>query len=357
MKKLKCAIIGAGNISGKHLHGYKSQSDRVELAAVCDIIPERAEAKAKEFGIPDVYTDYGMIAKRKDIDFVCICLPNYLHCPATVQFLNAGKHVHCEKPMALNGKQANEMLAVSRATGKKLMVGVNNRFTNQAAFVKGYINDGKLGKVYYSRCGWIRRGGLSYAGWFCDKKLAGGGPMIDLGVHFIDLTLYYLGYPEFDSISARTFAKFGTDDNVRQLYTFDGAKADFNQKYTVEDFIAGFVNFKDDSCMSFEVSWASNIEKEKTFYEILGDKGGLRYDSGAAAPLKIYSVEQGQFVDIEPKIKSDAYGISEFGHFADCILADKEPTIAPPEQTAKMMELIDAAYKSAEKNGRQVVFK
>jgi predicted dehydrogenase len=357
MRKLRYGIIGAGNISPKHLDGYFREGDHVEIVAVCDIIESRAQEKARKYAIESVYTDYRQLLARSDIDFVSVCLPNYLHAPVAIEAMEAGKHVHCEKPMALNGKLAAEMLNASRKTGKKLMVGVNNRFTPQSIFTKRYIQSGKLGKIYYSRCGWVRRAGLSYSGWFCDKELAGGGPLVDLGVHFIDLVLYFMDYPAMDSIVARTFSKFGVDDEQRQLYTFEGAKADFSVRYSVEDFATGFLNLKNDSSLNFEISWASNIEHERRFYEILGDKGGIRYEDGAPKPVfKIFSREEDQFIDIEPKVKTDAYNVSEFGHFIDCVLNDREPVISPPEQAVEMMRLIDGAYASAAQGGRQIVF-
>ena len=356
MNKLKYGIIGAGYISDKHLEGYAALDEKVSLEAICDIVEDRAVQKAEKYGIKDVYTDYGKLLARKDIDFVSICLPNHLHEAASVKAMESGKHVHCEKPMALNAKQAANMLEVSRRTGKKLMVGVNNRFTPQSQFIKNYIKSGNLGEIYYARCGWVRRAGLSYAGWFCNKELAGGGPLIDLGVHFIDLAMYYMDYPAVNSVTARTYSKFGMNDDLRQLYTFEGAKADFDIRYSVEDFTAGFVNLGNDACLNFEISWASNIESEKRFYEILGDKGGIKFEDMSETPaLKIFTREHGQFVDIEPKIKTDGYNTTEFSHFIDSILNNQPPYMSLPEQSVEVMRLIDAAYESAEKSGRQII--
>jgi len=168
--------------------------------------------------------------------------------------------------------------------------------------------------------------------------------------------MYFMDYPALDSISARTYSKFGANDELRQLYTFEGAKADFSIKYTVEDFTTGFVNMKNGACLSYEISWASNIEQEKQFYELLGDKGGVRFDSADPSALKIFTREDGQFIDIMPRIKSDGYGVTEFGHFLDGIISGLPIEISPPEQAVQIMKLIDAAYESSESGGRQVVF-
>jgi len=346
MKKLRYGIIGCGGISGKHLTGYSALADDVEIVACCDIIEERMDNVAKKYNIPKKYRDYKDLLVDPEIDFVSVCLPNCLHNPVTCEALKVGKHVHCEKPMALNTAQAQEMLDTSRKTCKKLMIGLNNRFTPQSQFVKQYIAEGNLGEIYYARCGWVRRAGMAIAGWFTDKEQSGGGPLIDLGVHYIDLVMYFMNYPKVRDVSARTYCKFGANLDLRQTYT--GAYTRLDLPYNVEDFAVGFINLENDACISFEISWASNIEREKLFYEILGTNGGIKMETQPGGPFfKIFSRIGDQLVDIEPKLRMDAYQ-GEFAHFVESIRTGKDPTISVPEQGVEMMTLIDGIYRSAD---------
>ncbi|MDO8686331.1 MAG: Gfo/Idh/MocA family oxidoreductase [Clostridiales bacterium] len=352
MSKLKYGIIGTGNIAvSKHLTGYAALKDEVELMAVCDNNKEAAERAAKQFGIPNVFTDYRNLLAMKDIDLISVCTPNCLHAPVTIEALEAGKHVHCEKPMAMNSEEAQEMLDTARKTGRKLMVGLNNRFTKETQFVKKYVDDGNLGEIYYIKCGWVRRSEIAPRGWFTDKALSGGGSLIDLGVHFIDLAMYFMNYPQPKSVVARTFCKFG-NTGLCKLYTLEGIPTDVNKKFDVEDFAAGFIDLNNDACITFEISWALNTENERTFYELNGTKGGLCFNKSG---LKIFTLVNGQQADIQPHINGDFFGANEFRYFIECIRTGEEPVISPPEQGVAMMKLIDGIYRSAEER-KQIEF-
>ena len=356
MSALNLGIIGAGGISQKHLQGYGELKDDVKIAAIAETDENKLNRAAEKYCIADKYTNYKELLARKDIDFVCVCLPNYLHAPVTIEALNAGKHVHCEKPMAMNASEAQAMVDAKNKTGKKLMIGLNNRFTPNAMFVKKYIEEGRLGEIYFAKTGWVRRDGLPHAGWFCEKEKSGGGALIDLGVHFIDLVLYYLCYPGFKSITAKTYSKLGRPETYR-IYANSAAGDDAGVRYDVEELAAGFVELKNQVDLMFEISWASNIENERNFYEIYGTDGGIKYswENGKIPELKIFSRIDGQMVDIQPRIKPELYKENEFRHFINCIRANKEPVVSVPEQGVEMMRLIDNIYRSAE-TGKQIVF-
>ncbi|MCL2162936.1 MAG: Gfo/Idh/MocA family oxidoreductase, partial [Oscillospiraceae bacterium] len=208
MKKLRHAVIGAGRISKKHFAGY-AELDNVETIAVCDNDKNLLNKVAETWGIAETTTDYKTILARGDIDFVSICLPNCFHAPVSIDALLAGKHVHCEKPMATDAESAAEMAAVAEKSGKVLMIALNNRFTIYAQYIKNLVNSGWLGDIYFAKCGWLRRNGLPYHGWFSEVKFAGGGALIDLGVHLIDMVMFMMDYPKVDTVSARTYTKFG----------------------------------------------------------------------------------------------------------------------------------------------------
>jgi predicted dehydrogenase len=356
MNKLRYGIIGCGNISPKHLKGYSALKDDVEIVAACDIVRERAERRAREYGIPDIYEDYRELLARGDIDFVSVCVPNLLHCQIAVDALNAGKHVHCEKPMAMNSDETKRMIEASEKSGRQLMIGLNNRFTPISQFVKRYVDEGRLGEIYFAKCGWKRRNGLSYAGWFSDKSMSGGGPLIDLGVHYIDLAMHFLGFPEVDKVLAKTYAKFGPTEK-RAAYTFANCVPDLTTPFTVEDLATGFITMKNDAALQFEVAWASNVEREQVFYDLYGTEGGIHFHdfldgsmrSGEShSELKIFHEIDGQMVTCEPVINPVVYKEGEFSHFVRAVRENTPPTISVKEQAAQTIRLIEAIYQSAE---------
>lgn len=359
MSKLKCAIIGTGGISKKHFNGYSALKDEVEIAAICDIKEDILKQASQTYGVSDTYTDYRKILERRDIDFVVICLPNYLHAPVTIEALESGKHVHCEKPMAMNAVEARQMYETSRRTGMTLMVGLNNRFTPYALYIKKLVEEGFFGDMYFAKCGWQRRYGLPYRGWFGESRYAGGGALIDLGVHFIDLTMHIMGFPDVRAISAKTYRKFGGGGaELYQLYAYEHMPVSSDIKFDVDDLAVGFIELKNDASIQFEISWASNIEKEKVFYSVYGTKAGLSFShcfDDDVPELKLFGSLGGQLVDIVPLINANSFRETEFSHFVDCIRNNSEPVIAPPEQGVKMMEIIDAIYLSSI-DKKQVVF-
>jgi len=352
-KKLRYGIIGLGGISPKHLEGYKALADEVEFVAGCDIDEKALHSKCDKYGIPDRYTDYHELLKRDDIDFVSVCLPNYLHCEVTVEALRSGKHVHCEKPMAMTEEETAAMLQAKNESGRQLMIGLNNRFTPAAQYIKHMAETGFFGEIYFAKCGWKRRNGLAHSGWFLDKELSGGGPLIDLGVHFVDLVMYFMDYPEPDAVLAKTYTKFGNNEK-RALYTHNGVKPDMSWKCTVEDLATGFITLKNGGSVQFELSWASNIEKEEQFYELYGTEGGMRF-SNSDGKVKLFHLVGDQMSTTEVSINKILLGDNEFEHFVHCVQENKAPTISIPEQAAETIRLIRGIYESAE-IGRQVIY-
>ena len=354
-KKLRYGIIGLNGICGKHLDGYGAMPDDVEIVACCDIVEERLQKVADKYNIPRRYTDYHELLAQPDIDFVSICLPNNLHASATIEALRAGKHVHCEKPMAMNDEECAEMIAARNETGLQLMIGLNNRFTPQAQFIKRLVEQGYFGDIYFAKCGWLRRNGLAHAGWFLDKEFSGGGPLIDLGVHMIDLTMYLMGFPELDTVLAKCYTKFG-DNEKRMAYTQPRVKADMNWKCNVEDLATGFLTLKNDASLQFEISWASNIEKEKIYYDLYGTEAGVHVEiCDGVTDMKLFSTLDQQMVTSTVEINSQLVGENEFAHFLRSMRENTPPTISVVEQAAETIRIIRGIYKSAE-TGKPVVF-
>lgn len=341
LNKLKYACIGTGGIADKkHLSGY-SKLDDVEIIAVCDTNIEAAKRIAGKYNIPHVYSDYKEMFRQQKLDLVSICTPNFLHSKICIDALRAGINVHCEKPLAINSSEVFNIIEEKKRSKKRLMVALNNRFTNEAAHIKKLAESDFFGEIYQARCGWKRNSGIPGIGkWFTDKKLSGGGPLIDLGVHFLDLTLYFMNFPKAVSVSGATYSKFGADfSRVRTGYTNVKGGA-----FNVEDTAVGFVRLENGAVIEYDFSWASNIEKEEKYVELLGTKGGLSFINGE---IKLYSQLEGVIYTSIPDIKTISSPLSECGHFVDCIKNKKEP-MASVEQAYELMRIIDAAYDSAD---------
>lgn len=354
-KKLKVAIIGVGGIArNAHLPGY-AKMDNVELVAACDIIKDRAEAAAEEYGIPAVYTDYKEVLEIEGLDAVDICTPNYLHSVIACAALEKGINVFCEKPDAVSVEEAEKMKDTAEKSGKLLMVMRNNRYWLTSAFLKKYIEDGKMGDVYAARCGWQRRRGIpGRGGWFTTQALSGGGPLIDLGVHMIDLAIWLMGNPKPVTVSGCVYNKFADAEDVS-----DSAESKYGDRnadgiFDVEDLAMGFIRFDNGACMQIEFSWASNIEKENYFVELRGDKSGSSWNS-LDQKLKIFTEEYGATVDYLPNIDNkNGTQVHEANlrHFADVLLNGTKPMFVP-QQGVDMIKILKAMYQSA-KEGREI---
>lgn len=347
-KKLKYGLIGAGsNAERKHLSNYTSLPN-IELVAICDVNIETAKRLADKYGIKNVYSNYLEMLNNEELDIVSVCTPNFLHTEISIQALLGGVNVHCEKPLAMNAVEAKKIVDARNKTGKKLMVGLNNRFTNEAVFLKRYIDEGYLGDIYHAKAGWKRRSGIPGRGtWFTNKEFSGGGVMIDLGVHYLDLALFLMGTPEPLYITGSTYQNFGNTTTRNR----NGYKGDPNGVFNVEDSAVGFIGFKNKATVNFEFSWASNIEEDKTFIELLGTKGGATLTNGE---LKIHSELLDTCVDITPKLNSNIKLLSEFEHFIH-VIQHNEEQIAPAEHGVYMMDIIDHFYE-AEKLQKPVLF-
>ncbi len=353
-KKLKIGIIGAGGIArSAHLPGYATM-DNVELVAICDIKIEKAKEMAEKYNIPQVFENYMDLINLEGLDAIDICTPNYLHSIIAVAALEKGLHVFCEKPDAVSVAEAERMKAAAEKSGKVLMVMRNNRYLATSSYLKQYIEDGKMGEIYAARCGWQRRRGIpGKGGWFTTKEQSGGGPLIDLGVHMIDLTIWLMGNPTPVAVSGCTYNKFADND------VSDSVNSSFGEKksdgiFDVEDLAMGFIRFDNGACLQIEFSWASNIDREKRFVELRGTKAGSAWSSDDDQ-LKIFTEEYGKTVDYLPLIdnsRATQFHEANLRHFADVLLNGEEPMFVP-QQGVNMIKILEAMYKSAE-TGKEI---
>ncbi len=354
-QKLKVAIIGIGGIcKNRHLPAW-IKMDNVDIVAVCDIIEERAREAACKYGIAGVYTDYRDVLELEELDAIDICTPNLYHSQIACDALEKGIHVFCEKPDAVSVAEAERMKAAAEKSGKTLMIMRNNRYWPTSEFLKKYVEDGKMGEIYTARCGWRRRRGIpGRGGWFTTKALSGGGPLIDLGVHMIDLSMWLMGNPTPVAVSGCIYNKFADSADVS-----DSAESQYGDKnaagiFDVEDLAMGFIRFDNGACMQIEFSWASNIEKEKYFVELRGDKAGSSWSS-EEQKLKIFTEEYGTTVDYIPNINNET-GVTiheaNLLHFVDVLMNGTEPMFVP-EQGVNMIKILEAMYRSAEE-GKEI---
>lgn len=349
-EKLRGCIVGCGGIANwAHKPAYENM-DNVEIVAFCDIVVEKAEKMAEEFGVDKkmAFADFKEMLDTVDVDFVDICTPNYLHSIIAVYALGKGINVFCEKPDAVSVDEAEKMQAAAKESGKLLMVMRNNRYNNYSIFLKKYIEEGKMGEIYTARCAWRRRRGIpGKGGWFTTKEQSGGGPLIDLGVHMIDLSIWLMGNPKPVTVSGCTYSKFADGDDVS-----DSVHSNFGEKvaggtFDVEDLAMGFIRFDNGASMQIEFSWASNIERESKFIELRGTKAGATTDN-ATESLKIFTEEFGSTVDITPNLPKTYPGHeANLRHFADVLQNGTEPDFEPI-QGVNMIKILEAMYKSAE---------
>jgi len=336
-EKVRVGIVGVG-IGSYHAHAY-SKLPNVEIAALCDIDADRARQVAERFGVPRIYTDYEAMLAEEKLDAVSVCTPNALHAPVAIAALEAGCHVLCEKPLSVNAKEGAKIVAAAKKAKGKFMIGMNNRFRGDTQVLKKFIEAGDLGEIYYARCGWIRRNGIpGMGGWFTRKEMSGGGPLVDIGVHALDLTLYLMGNPRPVSAFGATYAKFGPFGKGTGQWGLPVKGGEFS----VEDLACGMVRFENGATLMLEASWAQHCAAEKLYSEVYGDKGGATLE-----PLRIFTEAHGRPVDLTPSFPNINGHEAEIAHFVECIVENKQP-IATAEQALDVMKILDGIYRSAE---------
>jgi predicted dehydrogenase len=310
------------------------------MAAICDINVQAAERMAEKHAVDSVYSDYRTMLAEVKPDIVSICTANHLHRQMAVDALASGAHVHLEKPIALNGDEAAEIVAARNLSGKQVMIGLNSRFTPETAFMMRCIGEGFFGDIYHAKCGWKRRNGIPGKGvWFTDREKAGGGPLIDLGVHYLDLVLHFMDFPEITRVSGAAYCKFADQDHrLRPGYKNMG-----DGLFNVEDMAVGTLYARSGATVQFEFSWASNIEKETKYYEIMGTKGGAFWRDGE---LRLFTELAKTGLTLSPDLSLMPPVQGECAHFADCVRTGK-PVMAPAEHGLALMRVIDGIYRSA----------
>ena len=357
--KLKAGIIGCGGIAnGKHMHGLHSL-DTVEMVAFCDIIVSRAQEAKEKFGTSDalVFESYKEMLDKAGVDVVFVCTPNSSHCEISVAALNAGCHVMCEKPMAMNYAEGKLMVETAKKAGKKLTIGYQNRFRADSEYLKRSCQNGDLGEIYFAKAHAVRRRAVPTWGVFLDAEKQGGGPLIDIGTHALDLTLWFMDNYKPKMVVGKTYRKLA--DQVETANAWGDWDPDV---FTVEDSAFAYITMENGATIFLESSWALNIlDTKEAVCTLCGTKAGADFDNDE---LRINQVNYGKQVTVKPTLSAD--GVAFYGgekrephqieaaRWIDSIINDKSPVVLP-EQALVVTQILEAVYESA-KTGKPVFF-
>jgi predicted dehydrogenase len=342
-RKLRIGVVGLG-MGRYHLRQYK-ENPHVEIAAISDMDDGRLQSAAQEFGVSSTFSDPESMFSQGDLDGVSIAVPNAFHAPLTIAALKAGLHVLCEKPMAMSVAEAKKMEAAARKAGRNLMINFSYRFSPMSFALKQQVDAGVVGDIYFGRTVWHRRRGMpGFGGWFGTKALSGGGPLIDLGVHRLDLALWLMGYPDPVSVSGSTFNKIAGEIAKKEKKTFD-----------VEDLACGLVKFSNGATLILEASWAlHNNENETMITTLHGTKGGLtqrNVGGGYEFAAELYTEEGGSFYT-KRFDRPNGLVPSPYDEFVNSIL-EKRPPMATAEHGIKVQKILEGIYRSAQE-GREI---
>jgi len=357
-RKLGIGIIGAGQIAQlAHIPGYQAIPDQCKIVAAADVSEDALAAAQRDFGIPRVFRDYHEMLRLDSVDAVSVCASNPIHHPATLAALAAGKHVFCEKPLALNADDAREMVEAAEAADRTLSVDFQSRFIPQAVALKQIIQRGDLGEVYFVRAAWNRRRGFAprTKGAFHSKALNGGGALIDVGVHVIDTALWLMGGPSPVSVSGATYLKIGNqaDGGYNPWGPWNHEEMD------VDDFAMAMVRCDSGATLSLECSWALNIvDDEYHRIWVAGDRAGAEVilgRSGESGPLlRILTAESDSWVDrVHQNFPPTPW--PQHAAIADFVRAVREggQPRSTGEDGLRVQQVVDAIYASAD-SGREV---
>lgn len=348
------AVIGCGRIA-KHAHfPALAAMEDVRIKYACDIIEEKAlAAKEKWPGIEQVITDYHIALNDPEVEAVFVLTPNDLHYTVTMDALRAGKHVLCEKPIAVNYALAKEMAEEAERQGKLLNIGVCNRHAKGVRMLRELVAEGRLGKIYHVFCSFrAYRSIPGLGGAFTTKVQSGGGVLIDWGIHLLDLILYILGNPSLTTVTCDTYSEMAKDMKTyryKTMWAEDTADIEGGTN-DVDDFVSGYVRTSGPS-ISLTGAWAQNIGHQEMFVDFLGDRAGVRFDYGK----KSFTFFDGETLEAtEPDCVGQNAYVSEDRAFLDAI----DSGVTDSNHISLVLEsakLIDALYESAEA-GKEISF-
>ncbi len=344
-RKLRVGIIGTGGISGLHFQGWQKLKD-CEIVGVFDVDQDAAKRRAEEFSVPCVEPTAARLLAHKDIDVIDVCTPNRFHRKYTVAALKAGKHVLCEKPLALTPREVDVMIAAAKAAKRKLMCAQHQRFSADSLALKRYLAGGRLGEIYYTRTWYLRRRLLPGRPGFIYKAQSGGGPCIDIGVHILDLALHLM-----DNFAPVSVCGVAMTKLAKRPDAWSEWAADYDRKgLDVEDFAAGIVRFANGAALSLECSWMLNIKpRSMQSIDLCGTEAGAKWPE-----CEIYDHTDRDYVNTTLQVRETGEPAhhAEIRCFAEAVMGNTTIPV-PPEQSRAVMAILDGLYRS-QKAGREV---
>ncbi|MFN8488418.1 MAG: Gfo/Idh/MocA family oxidoreductase [Caldilineaceae bacterium] len=345
--KYRVAMIGAGKIvQVGHIPNFQTIPN-VSVEAVCDVNEERVKAIAAEKNVPYTFTDYKKMLAEVKPDITVIATPNIFHKPMAMAALEAGSHVLCEKPLALSSADAKEMMDLAASKGLTLTVGSHYRWSDAVRAAKAQADAGFFGEIYAVRTVWHRRSGIpGYGSWFTRKELAGGGCLLDIGIHALDRALFIMGYPQPVAVSGVTFSKLGVQGLGLGGWGADIQKPTGDAQFDVDDLAWALVRFADGAVIQLQVSWAVN-NKDQFFTEIYGSKGGGLV--GDQDKVELYTILNGVQSDLQLTVPRS--GVGSYQHLVKNLVRhlDGDPTaeIVTPQQSLTSVKIIEGVLRSA----------
>lgn len=352
MDKLKVCVIGTGSISDFHLGSY-TNNPYVELYGVYDASIERGKAKAAQFGATHVFSSKEELFADKNVEAVSICTWNNTHAELAIFALENDLHVLIEKPLSMTYAEALNIQKVAEKHQKVFQVGYVRRFATNTKVLKSFIDDNKLGDIYYAKASCLRRLG-NPGGWFAEIDKSGGGPLIDLGVHVIDICWYLMGRPKVKRITGHTYNQLGNRNHIENLSFYKAADYDAT-KNTVEDLANALITFENGASLMVDVSYTLHALKDEISIKLYGTNGGAELEP----ELKIVSEEHNTILNIHPQINDLTFDFAtafqnEINSFVDCCLHHYD-SVAPLEDGVEIMKILEGIYISATE-GKEVVY-
>ncbi len=327
MEKVKIGVIGLGGVAQLiHLPNL-SKMQNVDLCSVAEINKNRLQTIAEKFNVKNRYVNYKDLLEKCDVDAVIIATPTSTHTEIAIDCLNAGKDVLVEKPLAKTYAETKKIVDAAKKSKRKLMVGMNLRYRPDTMLLRSFINSNEIGEPFYVKCGWIRKQSSSEK-WFTKKEESGGGVIIDLGIHVLDLALWLLDFPEISSVSSQNFHHFTKN---------------------VEDTSISCIKCLNSAVINMEVSWSLPVEKDNFFLEVYGTKGSFSIN-----PFKLYKKVENDYINLtptqvdSPQVLFKKSYLNELKSFIGAIKG-LNPVFSPGEEALHRMKIIETMYQSAEK--------
>ena len=331
-KTLRIGLVGVGAAAQVNHIPALMKTEGVELVALCDRDPEKAQRVAQKFGVPTAVSRIEEMFEIEEIDAIDICTPNFLHAPMAVASLDAGKHVLCERPLARSSEEAAAMVKAARKADRTLACAVQHRFRPDAQLLRRFVEKGDLGEIFLAKAGWLRqKTEWDSDEWRRTKRESGGGVVLDLGFHMLDLSLWVLGQPKVVSVTASVHR---------------------GKKGEVEDSATAFFRLESGATLTLELTWGLLMEKDFAYLNLFGSGGAALLN-----PFRVHKGMHGTLVNVTPTLETsrNQYRQSmemQIAHFAETVRTGKKP-MGSVDEILGVMELMDAVYRSAEQ-GKEI---